>query len=371
LQRCRQLLSKIPSALAGVNDGLNTIQFQSLSADPRAANNLLGGTQDNGTWSGGSTMHWLNIMIGDGGQSGFDASEASFRMHTFTDASPDVNFNNGNLADWIWTGDPIYGRDAGTQFYAPIITDPVVSGTMFVGTGKTVYRTTTFGLGDRTREEANRICNEWTGTFEAQCGDWAKTGPDDLTGATFGDRAGGAVSAVERTTTGTSTAWAATTTGRVFRSTNADAASPADVRWTRLDDKVASKKDPQRFVSSIYPVDANTAYVSYSGYNLTTPTTPGHVFRVHVTGASSATWTDLSYNLGDLPITDLVRDPQSGDLYAASDFGVLRLPSGTTSWVLAAPGMPNLEVAGLTLSPQGGVLYAASHGQGAWRLQID
>jgi hypothetical protein len=30
-----------------------------------------------------------------------------------------------------------------------------------------------------------------------------------------------------------------------------------------------------------------------------------------------------------------------------------------------------MEVAGLTLAPQGGVLYAASHGQGAWKLQID
>ena len=29
----------------------------------------------------------------------------------------------------------------------PIITDPVVSGTMYVGTGRTVYRTKTFGLG--------------------------------------------------------------------------------------------------------------------------------------------------------------------------------------------------------------------------------
>jgi hypothetical protein len=157
----------------------------------------------------------------------------------------------------------------------------------------------------------------------------------------------------------------------VFRSTNIDATSPANIRWTRLDDKVAAQNDPNRFVSSIYPVDANTAYVSYSGYNATTPSTPGHVFRVDVTGPTSATWTDVSYNLGDLPITDLVRDPQSLDLYASSDFGVLRLPSGTTSWALAAPGMPNMEVAGLTLAPQGGVLYAASHGQGAWKLQID
>ena len=75
-------------------------------------------------------------MIGDGGQSGFDVAIPSFRFHTFFDASPDVNFNGGDIADWIWIADPIFGH-AGTQFYAPIITDPVCQQTMFAGTGRT------------------------------------------------------------------------------------------------------------------------------------------------------------------------------------------------------------------------------------------
>ena len=41
----------------------------------------------------------------------------------FFDASPDVNFSNGDIADWNWIADPIYGT--GAQFYAPIISDPV------------------------------------------------------------------------------------------------------------------------------------------------------------------------------------------------------------------------------------------------------
>ena len=48
-----------------------------------------------------------------------------------------------------------------------MISDPKVSGTMFAGPGVTVYRTKTFGLGTRTIEEANAVCNEWTGTFPA------------------------------------------------------------------------------------------------------------------------------------------------------------------------------------------------------------
>ena len=63
------------------------------------------------------------------------------------------------------------------------------------------------------------------------------------------------------------------------------------------------------------------------------------------TGTSA--WVDRSYDLADIPITDLVQDEATGDLYAANDFGVLRLGAGTlTSWTLAAAGMPNVESQG-------------------------
>jgi len=369
LDRCRQMLSAIPSKLDSVNKGLTTLQFMSLSVSPHNKNWLQGGTQDNGTWENrGSTVTWRNTMIGDGGQSGFDVAIPGFRMHNFFDATPDVNFNNGDFEDWIFVGDPIFGH-AGTQFYAPVIMDPVVSKTIFAGTGRTVYRTTTAGLGDRTLEEANRICNEFTGTFEAVCGDFVELGPNRLTSAFWGTRAGGAVAAVERTTANTNSAWAATTTGRLFVTSNVDAADAATVSWTRLDDDFAGA--PNRFISSIYvdPTNGNRAWVSYSGFNVVTPATPGHVFQVTVDPATgTSTWVDMSGDVGDLPITDLVRDDVTGDLYAATDFGVLRLASGTATWTEAAAGMPNVEVAGLTILPAERILYAASHGLGAWKL---
>src|SRR5437773_7251606 len=180
-----------------------------------------------------------------------------------------------------------------------------------------------------------------------------------------------AVAAIERTAADRSTAWAATTTGRVFISKNVDAEPASAVSWTRLDDDAVT---PNRFVSSIYvdPTDGNHAWISYSGYNSNTPATPGHVFEVTfnpVSGKSS--WVDRSYDFGDLPVTDLVRDGVTGDLYASCDFGVLRLAAGTTTWTSAAPGMPNVEVAGLTILPQDRILYAASHGLSAWRLNLN
>jgi Arc-like DNA binding domain len=378
--RCEQMLSRIPERLEGLNDGLNTLQFQSLSISPHNNRIRQGGTQDNGTWqTNGSQRTWENTIIGDGGQSGFDVAIPGFRFHNYTNATPEVNFNNGSTGDWIWVADPVAH---GGEFYAPVISDPVVSKTMFAGTSRTAYRTKTHGLGTMTMAEAQEHCNTWNGDFSVQCGDWAELGPTRLVSATWGDRAGGNVAAIERTSDDTGTAWAATTTGRVFVTKNVDAegvtvgggANPirvaTNVLWRRIDQPTT----PNRFVSSIH-VDENNgnrAWVSYSGYSVNTPTTPGHVFEVvfdPTTG--TATWTNLGHNLADLPITDLVRDDKTGDLYAATDFGVLRLAAGTTTWRLAARGMPNVEVAGLTVLSGKRELYAASHGLSAWLLDLD
>ena len=372
LSRCRQLLSRVPTLIESLNKGLTTLQFQSLSVSPFNPNLVQGGTQDNGTWqSTGSPTKWLNMMIGDGGQSGFDAANPHFRFHTYFGASPDVNFSDGATADWNWISDVFFTDVADPQlFYVPIISDPNVSGTMYVGATH-VWRTKTHGLGTMTLAEFRLHCNEWTGDFAVPCGDWVQLGPTTLTDASLGDRSGGNVAAVERATSDTSTLWAATTTGRVFVSKNANAADAGAVSFVRIDSSAAN--DPGRFVTGIYidPANANRAWISYSGFNGATPLTPGHVFEVtYNLGAGTATWTDRSYDLGDLPTTDVVRDDATGDLYASSDFGVFRLASGATSWTPAAPGMPNVSVAGLTIVPGARKLYAATHGLGAWLLNL-
>jgi hypothetical protein len=370
--RCRQMLSAIPSKLEGLNDGLSTLQWIKVTASPHNPQLLQGGTQDNGTWeTPGNPVKWENTMIGDGGWNGFDVANPNFRFHSFFDVSPDVNFNNGNIADWIWIADPIFGH-AGSNFYSPIISDPVVSKTMFAGTGRTAYRTKTHGLGTMTIAEANQHCNEWTGDFAVVCGDWAELGPNRLTDAFWGDRAGGNVAAVERTKADTSSAWAGTSTGRVFISKNVAADPASAVTWTRLDDDTTI--DPGRFVSSIYvdPANGNRAWISYSGYGVNTPGNPQHIVQVTYNPATgTSTWVDLSHNFGDLPVNDLVRDDVTGDLYAGTDFGALRLAAGTATWTNSAPGLPNVEVTSLEILPSERILYAATHGLSTWRLNLD
>ncbi|GAC1474743.1 MAG: exo-alpha-sialidase [Candidatus Dormibacteraceae bacterium] len=373
LARCQQMLSRVPTRLSGLNKGLTTLQFQSLSVSPFDSRELQGGTQDNGTWENyGKTTKWLNTIVGDGGQSGFDVGNRHFRFHNFYGASPEVNFSDGAMEDWNWIADPIFFTEP-QEFYVPMISDPRVSKTLFVGTAH-VWRTKTAGQGTMSLAELRKHCNEWTGDFPTgvTCGDWKPLGGPRLTAASFGTRGGGDVVAVARASSDTSTLWAATSTGRVFVSRNADAEPASSVSFTRID-KLSSDA-PNRFISSIYvdPANANHAWISYSGFSSATPSTPGHVFEVtYNPTAGTASWTSVDQGLGDLPITALVRDDVTGSLYAGSDYGVLRLDPGDDSWGPAAEGMPNVEVPGLTIVPGSRLLYAATHGLGAWVLKLD
>jgi len=377
LTACRQLLSRVPTHLYSLNKGLSTLQFQSLSVSAANPKNLMGGTQDNGTFeTAGSSVVWPQIIYGDGGQSGFNAANPALRFNSFFGQYHDANFQNGDPTKWVIISGPIVSSPESSAFYVPIIADPnpAVAGTIFEGS-QSVWRTQDWG-GDQAYLEAN--CPEFTTSgADPNCGDFVRIGPAGNTNLTASasdyrgtTRSGGTLAALERNASDTGTLWAATSTGRVFISKNADAPA-GDVTFTRLDSLAGNA--PGRFVSSIYadPADPNHAWISYSGYNFNTPAQPGHVFEINYDPiAGTATWTDLSYNVGDLPATDLVRDDLTGDLYAGSDFGVLRLPAGSTNWVLGGTGLPNVEVAGLTIVPGSRVLYAATHGRSAWMLKL-
>lgn len=79
---CQRLLSAVPTTLTSLNTGLNTLQFQSLSINPKKPTaELLGGTQDNGTFRYQGTNVWPQTIGGDGGQSGFNAARPNTRFH--------------------------------------------------------------------------------------------------------------------------------------------------------------------------------------------------------------------------------------------------------------------------------------------------
>ena len=64
LALCKSLLDNVPNKLVNMNNGLSTLQFQSLSVSAQRPQNLLqGGTQDNGTFQyNGSANVWPQVI---------------------------------------------------------------------------------------------------------------------------------------------------------------------------------------------------------------------------------------------------------------------------------------------------------------------
>jgi hypothetical protein len=382
LATCHQLLSAVPTFLYNLNKGLSTLQFQSLSVAADNPKHVQGGTQDNGTMeTTGSAVVWPQIIYGDGGQSGFNATNSSLRFNSFSSNFHDVNFQNADPVKWVIASGPIAaGEPGGAAFYAPIIADPhpAAAGTIFEGS-LSVWRTQDWA-GNQAFLEAN--CPEFTTSgANPACGDFVRVGPVGATNLTASaadyrgtTRSGGNMAAVARASSDTVTLWAATSTGRVFISKNADTTNTS-VTYTRLDS--LDVNSPGRFVStiSVDPANANHAWISYGSYSSLTPTTPGHIFSVtYDPNAGTATWTNLDGSGGtafpDFPANSVVFDSVRGDLYASNDWGVLRLPSASTNWEVAGSGLPMVEVPGLTIVPSARKLYAATHGRSAWLLTL-
>jgi len=375
---CVMWLLKIPTSITSLNDGLGTLQYQSLSlnaADP--LNDLLGGTQDNGThaFSGGN---WFVTVFGDGGQSGISAFNSNIRFHNYFEAEPDVNFHGDSEAWWDYIGDPLFEVEP-QSFYIPMIFDPTVNGTMFAGLDF-VWRTIDNGGNQATLDPH---CNELSGDFPSNvtCGDWVRLAAGNQKALGDGKFWGndkltaGYVVATERAPSDNGTLWVGTRRGRVFVTSNTNAVNANKVNFFRID----TSSQPSRFVSGIDvdPSNPNHAFISYSGYNAyatAAGTALGHIFEVTYNPAThTATWSsDLAGNLDDQPITDIAVDwGATGDVFVSTDFGVF-VKSGGPTWVPAGVvgSLPPVAVYGLTINVGSRVLYAATHGRGAWSLAL-
>ena len=162
--------------------------------------------------------------------------------------------------------------------------------------------------------------------------------------------------------------------GRLFVSNNADNVSSdldgRNVTFVRID----TSSLPGRFVSGLEvdPNNPNRAFISYSGFSAISA--GDHVYEaVYNPSTQTATFTSREYGLGglgDFPVNDIAYDSVTGDLYAAFDLGVLRLPSGTTEWILAGDGLPIVIVPDMELVAEKRILVIGTHGLGVWYINL-
>ncbi len=339
-----------------LNPALSLTQFQSVALHPTDPNIIIGGTQDNGTNKHSGATGWDSIDGGDGGFSLIDQANPSVLYHTIYNntgfISPYLSLNGGQ--SWQFIGCDGCGTAQGNfnptdrvKFYAPMALNPAFTSS----SGNVVY----FGT-HRLYRTANRG-TAWTGLGSSTDG----FGQDLTLGA-------GRITSVvaypkvdNTTSPATEIVWVGTDDGQVQVTSNAG--SLAAATFTN-----ATKAPlPNRFVADIATDNSNPnrAVVVYSGFDANTPTTPGHVFRTTDRGV---TWTNISGNLPDVPVTTVALDPNDAThLWIGSDIGVFQTTDGGATWLRLSKGMPQVAVFMLRYHNATGNLIAATHGRSVYR----
>jgi hypothetical protein len=141
--------------------------------------------------------------------------------------------------------------------------------------------------------------------------------------------------------------------------------SDGGVNWHWIDASL-----PNRWVTrvAVDPEDAAVAYVTLSGYEMTAITTP-HIYRTTDYGTN---WVDISSNLPDAPINDVIVDPfRTETLYVGTDVGVFRSNDIGGHWTSFGSGMPINVVTDLDYHPPTRMLVAGTYGRSIFKTTTE
>jgi len=338
------------STWQNLNTNLATIQFTSVAVDPNNPNDIIGGSQDNGTSKYVAGTGWTTIWQGDGGVAQIDPSNPQIvyasnffkqgQYHLFRSDDGGQNFTG--IMSGISTSDPV-------NFYAPYVIDPGNTSRLLFGSNR-VYETTSRG-------------NFWSPISPAL--------------------SSGVIIAVGLAASDSNTIYAAYSSGSVFVTRNhgstwANVTGTLSLNSAQLaaawlpgegddggEDEGGRPLQPAASGVGEILVDPNNAAVAYL---VKDRFGGGHVFMTTTAGAS---WSDVSGNLPDLPTHAIALDPRgSQTLYVGTDQGVYRSTTGGQSWSLFGSGLPNAIVSNLVLSTSKSFLLAGTHGRGAWMISL-
>jgi hypothetical protein len=288
---------------------------------------FIGGTQDNGTakFTTATGLNWEMTHGGDGGASAFQSASI---------------FYAGYYGNWLYrtlNGGTSYtlitpsalNADNG-EFYPPLEMSPTSATTLYRGT--------------------DRI---WKGVNTSTSPSWTAISPH------FDP-----VSAIGLAKSNANVIYAGFdgTPAAIRYTTNAGAATPT---WTL----VPAAQIPDRYVTdiSVNPSNPNMAYATFSGFNATTPTKPGHIFK---TTNGGSVWTNVSGNLPDVPVNAISVDYAKNVIYLGTDIGVFWSVDGGTSWGrggTGTTGLPNVPVMDVRVDKN--LLVAATHGRSVFKVE--
>jgi hypothetical protein len=313
-----------------VRRNMGNTQFYAITIDNGDASVLMGGTQDNGTMHtlGGGTGDWIEILGGDG----------FYCLIDYTDS--DIIYAEsqyGNLRKSTDRGQSFFGALNGIDYNnerhgwsTPIAMDPNHPNILYYGSNY-LYKT------------------------ENGAGFWFKISGDLTGGPGLEDNS--YITTIAPAASDSEVVYAATNDANVWVTTN------GGTDWNPINSGL-----PNRWVTrvTVDRNDAAVAYVTLSGYGEASHLP--HVFR---TADYGGTWTDISGDLPDAPVNDLVIDFYADSfLYIATDFGVFATTNGGTNWEPLGTDMPINAVHDLAFHTATRTLVAGTHGRSMYKTTV-
>jgi photosystem II stability/assembly factor-like uncharacterized protein len=307
--------------------------YPGISIDPANLNNSFAGTQDNGTQQYSGSLAWTALNVfGDGGWTAIDSTS----LYAAGQGSPSGYLvAKCPLNNLFVCSESDSGIDANDNqiFIAPLVMDPSNNQTLYYGTNR-VYQTTN------------------------GAGSWTALPNSDLTGCPSLC----ALTTIVVAPNNPNTVYAGTDNAKVLVTTNAG--SGAASTW-----EDHSSGLPPRYLTQVAvdPGNSQIAYVTFSGWSGFDDTV-GHIFKTTNGGTN---WTDISGTLPNIPVNDVVIDPDIlNTLYIATDIGVFSTSNGGSTWAPLMTGLPRVVVTGLKLHRSTRTLRASTYGRSVWDLLV-
>jgi hypothetical protein len=302
-----------------LNKGLGITEIEYMGSSPFVWDELIAGTQDNGTirHSPGASTIWDHIADGDGGDCGIKQTTPNIRYHSFYNATLQRSTAAvPSVSSWTNLVPP---PSASSLFYPPV---EVADLTVVIGGAPLIY-----ALNGDTATSASFLTLALPAGFTPSAMR-ALTPTEFLVGATSG--------ALVRV---------------IFVG-----ATPSVTTLT-------TPRSAYMSCIAIDPSNPNRYWVTYSQIG------GGRVYRSDNRGVS---WTDCTRPaLPNIPMNAVLVDPANYKrVFVAADVGVYESTDLGASWAVYGTGLPNAIAADLLLHAQDRRLVCGMRNRGAWATTI-
>lgn len=299
-------------------------QFYSAAITPQDTARVSGGTQDNGSLRSWGPARFNEYVGGDGEENLINPTNVNNVFACYQYGNCFRSTDGGDTTTFFTPGTTANRRN----WFTPVQFDPNDPNVMYYG-GNRLNRSTDNGV------------------------TWTPISPD-LTGGPGQDAYPfGTITTVAAATSDSRTIYVGTDDGRVWVTRDLGA------NWTMVLSGM-----PWVTRVAVDPRNASTVYATLSGYR-----SGNYQPHVMVSRNAGVSWTDLSGNLPQAPVNDVIIG-RFGALYVATDQGVFASVGNIGRWLRLGRGMPLVPVDDIEYDSRNHRLVAATFGRSMYELTV-